>query len=79
VEGLQSKEGLVDAGLLEGIMKAVDGLLMKGRLDGELEALVGFLTAIPYEYSGIIECKHTCRLLSTTYIHNLPHYFLAYR
>jgi hypothetical protein len=36
----------------------VDGLLEEGRLDGALEALVNFSTALTYEYSDIIEYKH---------------------
>jgi hypothetical protein len=46
-------EGLLDEGLLVG---ARVGLLET--LEGALEALVSPLAALPYKYSGIIECKH---------------------
>jgi hypothetical protein len=58
VEGLLVKEGLVEEGLFDGIKEGVDGLLVRGRSEGALEALVSFISDIPYEYSGIIECKH---------------------
>jgi hypothetical protein len=50
-------EGLKEEGLLEGVMEGVDGLQVWGRPEGALEALVCSSTALPYQYSGIIECK----------------------
>jgi hypothetical protein len=50
-------EGLKEEGLFAGVMEEVDGLLLWGRLEGALEALVSSSTALPYQHSGIIECK----------------------
>jgi hypothetical protein len=54
-------EGLVEAGFFVGTRVGLVGLLVNGRfdsLDGALEALESFLTAIPCEHKDIIECKH---------------------
>jgi hypothetical protein len=50
-------EGLVEEGIFAGVMEEVDGSLLWGRLEGALEALVSSSTALPYQYSGINECK----------------------
>jgi hypothetical protein len=84
LDGLLVKVGLVEEGLFVGLRLGLVGLPVDGRLDGAVEVLVSFFVTIPYEYSGIIECKHInkyiahVRLLSTTSIHNLHDYFPPY-
>jgi hypothetical protein len=51
-------DGLEEEGLLVGIRLDLVGLVVESSLDGALEALVSPLVALPYEYNGIIECKH---------------------
>jgi hypothetical protein len=51
-------EGLLDEGLFVGTRLGLDGLPLAGRLEGPLDALVRWISALPYEYRGIIECKH---------------------
>jgi hypothetical protein len=58
LDGLLVRAGLVEEGLLVGTRVGLVGLPVDGRLEGGLEALEIFLTVLPYEYRGIIECKH---------------------
>jgi hypothetical protein len=51
-------EGLLEESLFEGMRDGLDGLPLAGRLEGPLEALERWISALDYEYRGIIECKH---------------------